>query len=527
MDIHLPDNLSTTATFVANEARPYFSVVLLVTTVLTLLFFAYARGENPLAGIPLVTEKSFWDFTGRKAKASFAANARAVIKSGFDKVGSSNPFRILSDQGEMLILPPGLANDIRNIEALSHAEFMKESTCAEVPGFEPYLESTGSTLLTDMTKTKLMSSLKWLSTPLSRTCANACSDLFPADNEWHEVILKDALLDLVARLSSVIFLGDEEVSSDPAWLRITKEYTIDSFVAFHQLRPYPRFLKPYIAPFFSQARKVRAQLQEAESIITPVIERRRAEKAQAIQRGEGDIPERYDSIEWLEIVAKEKGITYSPAAMQLTLALSAIHTTTDLLTTTMYEILAHPEIIPALREEARSVIGDGGLKHSSLYSLKLMDSVIKEAQRLKPVLSINMVRIATGNIDLPNGFHIPKGTRLGVSSHASWDPSVFPDPHKFDPYRFVRLREQPGQENVWQLTTTRPEQIAFGHGLHACPGRFLAANEAKIALCHLLLKHDWEMTDVTMPKAISHGIMLDSDPTVKVRVRARESEVQL
>lgn len=28
--------------------------------------------------------------------------------------------------GEMLILPPSLANEIRNIDELSHAEFMKE-----------------------------------------------------------------------------------------------------------------------------------------------------------------------------------------------------------------------------------------------------------------------------------------------------------------------------------------------------------------------------------------------------------------
>ena len=138
-----------------------------------------------------------------------------------------------------------------------------------------------------------------------------------------------------------------------------------------------------------------------------------------------------------------------------------------------------------------------------------------------------MVRTATEDIDLPDGFHIPMGTRLGVSSHASWDPKIFPNPEKFDPFRFVRLREQPGQENVWQLTTTRPEQIAFGHGQHACPGRFLAANEVKIALCHLLLKHDWELSSITMPKAISHGIMLDSDPTVKVKVRSRVPDVEL
>lgn len=196
--------------------------------------------------------------------------------------------------------------------------------------------------------------------------------------EWHEVVLKEELLDLVARLSSTIFLGDEKISKDKDWLRVTKEYTVDSFLASHQLRTYPQFLWPIIAPFLPQVRKVRAQMKQAEAAIQPIIERRRAEKSEL---------EHFDSVEWLEQVAREKGIEYRPAAMQLTLALSAIHTTTDLLTTTMYELLQHPEVIPALREEIIDVVKDEGLKHSSLYNLKLMDSVIKEAQRLKPVLS--------------------------------------------------------------------------------------------------------------------------------------------
>lgn len=200
------------------------------------------------------------------------------------------------------------------------------------------------------------------------------------------MVLKNALLDLVARLSSTIFLGDEEISHNAAWLRITKEYTVDSFIASHQLRTYPKFLWPVIAWFLPQAQKVKAQLREAESIITPVIEKRRAENASTTTDFHGKV-ERYDSIEWLEQTAQDKGIKYSPAAMQLTLALSAIHTTTDLLTTTMYELLQNPDTIQLLRDEIISVISEGGLKHSSLYNLKLMDSVIKEAQRLKPVLS--------------------------------------------------------------------------------------------------------------------------------------------
>lgn len=139
-----------------------------------------------------------------------------------------------------------------------------------------------------------------------------------------------------------------------------------------------------------------------------------------------------------------------------------------------------------------------------------------------------MNRVAMGNTHLPDGTLIPRGTKLGVSSHALWDPEVYSNPSRFDGYRFLRLRQQPGNENAWQLTTTRPEHIAFGHGKHACPGRFLAANEIKIALCHMLLKYEWKLPPTaTIPKAVANGIMLDSDPTVKIMLRRRQAEVEL
>ena len=139
-----------------------------------------------------------------------------------------------------------------------------------------------------------------------------------------------------------------------------------------------------------------------------------------------------------------------------------------------------------------------------------------------------MVRTATAAITLPSGLHIPKGTRMGVSTHAQWDSDVFPNAHEFQVDRFVKLRERPGEENVWQLSTTRPEHIAFGHGIHACPGRFLAANEMKIMLCHLLLKYDWKVSSDSPPIVhMQNGIFLDSSPLVKVDVKSRTPEVEL
>ena len=39
--------------------------------------------------------------------------------------------------------------------------------------------------------------------------------------------------------------------------------------------------------------------------------------------------------------------------------------------------------------------------------------------------------------------------------------------------------------------TTSPESLNFGHGNHACPGRFFASNEIKVVLIELLRSWDF------------------------------------
>jgi cytochrome P450 monooxygenase-2 len=106
-------------------------------------------------------------------------------------------------------------------------------------------------------------------------------------------------------------------------------------------------------------------------------------------------------------------------------------------------------------------------------------------------------------------------------------PEVHSHPEKFDIYRFLRMREEPGLANKAQLVSTSPEHLAFGHGMHACPGRFFAANEIKLALCHLLLKYDWKLAPGTSVKPMCRGLMMSVNPESKLLFRRRKEELDL
>lgn len=64
-------------------------------------------------------------------------------------------------------------------------------------------------------------------------------------------------------------------------------------------------------------------------------------------------------------------------------------------------------------------------------------------------------------------------------------------------------------------------------GIHACPGRFFAANEVKIALIFTLLNYDWKLPEGVKPKIGEFGVALTTDATMQVLVRRREDDFDL
>lgn len=174
----------------------------------------------------------------------------------------------------------------------------------------------------------------------------------------------------------------EEMCRDEEWIKASSEYTTAAFGHGDKLRAWPRSLRPLVHWFMPEAREVREKLNAARQAIKPLVERREARKAEAVARGEKP-PVYNDSLEWFE---QEYTTAYDPAVAQITLSIVAIHTTSDLLQMTMFSIARHPELFTPLREEVIRVLGSQGLTKQALYELKLMDSVIKEAQRMKPVL---------------------------------------------------------------------------------------------------------------------------------------------
>lgn len=148
------------------------------------------------------------------------------------------------------------------------------------------------------------------------------------------------------------------------------------------LRLWPESVRFIVHWFLPSCKRTRALVRTVQRHVTTVIQKRQRLR-DSKQKGEaGENTEFNDVVEWLDKAAS--GSPYNPVSAQLVLSVVGIHTTSDLLCQTLIDLAQHPDMVQALRQEMVEVLRDDGWQKTSLHKLKLMDSVIKESQRLKP-----------------------------------------------------------------------------------------------------------------------------------------------
>ena len=344
---------------------------------------------------------------------------------------------------------------------------------------------------------------------------------FPPCNEWTSIKISEKLQRIVAKMSGRVFVGPELCHSD-AYLDAAIHIAHEASAAVQSISKLPLWKRPFISTRLPEVRTLRSRQEKVQSVLCPVLEER-------VRMNEMDRPD--DMLTWIINAQKQHGkrSLETMAKLQIALHLAAINTTSEMATNAFYNLAAMPELVPELRTEICAVLQkfDGLVSTKSLQAMKKLDSFLKETARLHPpflcetfnpmlspvIRGINTVnhvnfgsptasfeRKVLQTFTLSNGQVIPVGALIKVPSQAIMtDPVLFPDPDRFDALRFYNLRQQ---ENISKdgrvLSNVRANQfvasdkasLVFGYGRHACPGRFLAADELKMILVNILQSYD-------------------------------------
>jgi len=132
-------------------------------------------------------------------------------------------------------------------------------------------------------------------------------------------------------------------------------------------------------------------------------------------------------------------------------------------------------------------------------------------------------RTAVNDYTFSDGTLIPRGTMVAVAlDNVNLNEKNYPDPLTFDPWRFVKLKEQDTTGKRFDIVTTGLDSLSFGYGRHACPGRYFAACELKLMFAHLVMNYDMKLeNEGERPKdtwVASHCV---PNPNAKVLFRRR------
>jgi cytochrome P450 len=159
---------------------------------------------------------------------------------------------------------------------------------------------------------------------------------------------------------------------------------MDLFITSYVMRMAPPSLRPIAYWFIPQARATRKAVKDAHDIIDPEVARRKKAIDVALAAGEKP-PKTADALGWMYESAKRRNVDIEYSNSSMAMAMAAIHTTTETLSQALLDICQYPDVADQLREEVVDVVGENGWAKTSLYKLKLMDSFLKEGQRVHPM----------------------------------------------------------------------------------------------------------------------------------------------
>jgi cytochrome P450 len=139
------------------------------------------------------------------------------------------------------------------------------------------------------------------------------------------------------------------------------------------------------------------------------------------------------------------------------------------LTQSLFDLISHPreEYATPIKAQIESVSNKHGGRwsHQALQELTLLDSFIKESQRLHPmsvVLGTRKVMKSGGHrfeATTKNSapVHLPEGSIVMMPTYGLHsDPSIYPDPNHFQGFRHIKAADTESKPN--------DQFLSFGHG---------------------------------------------------------------
>ncbi|RAQ44084.1 cytochrome P450 [Aspergillus flavus] len=170
------------------------------------------------------------------------------------------------------------------------------------------------------------------------------------------------------------------------------------------------------------------------------------------------------------------------------LVIGGTETTARSLALGAWHLFTREDIRNKLREELKQVMPtpDSQPTWNDLEKLPYMSGVISESLRLSTGIANRSSRVAPTEALVYKDYTIPPGTPVSETNYFTlMDPEIFPDPHAFDPERWIRAAAK-GQRLDRYL-------VNFSKGSRMCVGLNLAYAELFLVIATIVRRFDIEL----------------------------------
>ncbi|KZO94399.1 cytochrome P450 [Calocera viscosa TUFC12733] len=478
------------------------------------LFSSRARKAN----VPVVGSSAFF---GYKTAFKMLTSYKQTLVEGHAKYGKS-PFQVPGMRAWVVYVGRALFEDLRKSrdDTLSFQEEINDSVSIEWTMGKSVAYNTWHNVIVR----KQMTQQLGIAFPLvyDELC-HAFDDGFPGPgDEWTELHhVHDVIQQIVCRGANRLFVG-LPLCRHPEYTRISRAFTGSVAKAGFLIAAFPKFLKPFVAKYFSGAP---AAIAGFEPFIIPIIEERRRRAAEMGDEWQANKP--FDLIQWLMDTAPE-GEQQNPSELTLRIIginFAAVHTSSMTFTHAFYWLAARPECVPALREDVAAAVTEHGWTKAGLNQMYKIDSFLKESMRHTGIATAIMGRKAVKNVTFSDGTQIPAGAHVAINLWSiHHDPEIYPNPDEFDPFRFSRKVEQGEGAVKHAFTTASSDFLLWGGGAHVCAGRNFASMLLKSMLAHIVTYYDVQFPNgAQRPPNLEFGSNVIPNPKATILVRRRQA----
>ncbi|KAH6645042.1 cytochrome P450 [Truncatella angustata] len=489
----------------------------------------FTRGSITVANAPVHGYRSWFEPTWL-FKLRYARDAHKIIASGYKKYNTADkPFVLRRQDHDVTILPNKYVSELRSIP---NSKLSRGKANAMEWGDQWAMKTMWShselpiRAIGDNRNGRLARYLE----SMRKEFDYAYEVEMPQVDDWTEVDIQHIIRMILVRIIGKMIIGNPACRT-PEWLEMGEHFTEDFVAASIIMRLLPPWLHPLFTNLIPQRWRLRRRLREARKIVEPAIARHQ----QAVNKKttELDFDEEDSMMSWMMENGEDKDYVLSNmATLVLVILVPAAHTTAMAISNILFDLCVHPEWDTELRKEIRNVttelgpIGKPTAVKDWVSRLELLDSFFNESQRLSQPISITPNRYATESFTFSDGLHVPKGALIGwVGIHNQIDPDITPDPKHFDPTRSYRKRHSSLDEETKHLAgQPSRENLSFGYGSQACPGRHIAVSVVKMVVSRLLLDYEFKSSgEKDKPKSIHLLEFIFPDPAAKLMMRKRQA----